>query len=218
MSWRCSASSNEALVANLVRAKLLTHALAISAMKSVDRSLFVLPELVTCAYDDNPLPIGFNVTISAPHMHARMLDLMAPHLGAGASALDVGSGSGYIVACLGKMGAKAYGIEHIGQLVPRSIAAVRRVLADDQFQITEGDGRKGWPEHAPFDVIHVGAAAQPEVVPALMAQLKPDGILIIPVEEKRHQALWAFSFGEDGGVVKQYITGVMFVPLCDRPA
>jgi protein-L-isoaspartate(D-aspartate) O-methyltransferase len=120
MSWRCSASSNDALVANLVRVKLLTNPLAISAMKSVDRSLFVLPELVASAHDDSPLPIGFNVTISAPHMHARMLDLMAAHLGAGASALDVGSGSGYIVACIGKMGAKAYGIEHIGELVSRS--------------------------------------------------------------------------------------------------
>jgi protein-L-isoaspartate(D-aspartate) O-methyltransferase len=217
MSWRCSASSNGALVANLVSAKLLTNSLAISAMKYVDRSLFVFPELISSAYDDNPLPIGFNVTISAPHMHARMLDLMAPHLGPGTSALDVGSGSGYIVACIAKMGAMAYGIEHISQLVPRSIAAVRKVLTDDQFQITEGDGRNGWPEHAPFDVIHVGAAAQPEVVPALMAQLKPHGILIIPVEEKRHQALWAFSFGEDGSVVKQYITGVVFVPLCDKP-
>jgi protein-L-isoaspartate(D-aspartate) O-methyltransferase len=105
MSWRCSAADLEGLVRNLVSNKLVTHPSAIEAMKSVDRALFVLPDHSSAAYQDNPLSIGYDVTISAPHMHARMLDLMAPRITSNSRTLDVGSGSGYMVECMAIMGA-----------------------------------------------------------------------------------------------------------------
>ena len=218
MAWACTGSSNGELVANLVRHKLVNHELAVEAMKAVDRALFVVPQLQSVAYDDRPLPIGYDVTISAPHMHAMMLDLMAPHLGEGTSALDIGSGSGYIVACMAKMGAAAYGIEHIQPLIPRSIEAVKKAIGDAKFEIKHGDGRLGWPEHAPYDVIHVGAAAEPRVVDTLMKQLKPNGVLIIPLElGYSGQSLFEYSFGQDSKVIKRHICDVRFVPLCDAP-
>jgi protein-L-isoaspartate(D-aspartate) O-methyltransferase len=219
MAWRCSATTNEALVQNLIRANLVTKELAIRAMKGVDRGLFVIPQHRSAAYEDCPLPIGYDVTISAPHMHAMMLDLMAPLLGPGSSALDIGSGSGYTVACMAKMGAKAYGIEHIPQLVSRSIKAVSQVVPEDSFVIKMGDGRKGLPEFAPYDVIHVGAAAQPDVVTTLMKQLKPKGALIIPVELRPGaQSLFTYQFAPDGSIKKEHVCDVRFVPLTDAPA
>jgi protein-L-isoaspartate(D-aspartate) O-methyltransferase len=151
-------------------------------------------------------------------MHAMMLDLMAPLLGPGTSALDIGSGTGYIVACMAKMGAKAYGVEHLPPLIPRSIEAVKKVVSQDQFLIKLGDGRLGLPEFAPYDVIHVGAAAQPEVVNTLMKQLKPNGVLIIPVEQNYGQSLFTYRFEPDGSIKKKHCCDVRFVPLTNAPS
>lgn len=212
----CSALSNAKLVDNLVEGNIIQRNETSEVMKTVDRGIFVLPEFRRVAYEDRPLPIGHNVTISAPHMHAMMIDLMVPHLGPGTTALDVGSGSGYIVACMVRLGAKAYGIEHISELVPRSIAALSEVVSRDMFEIKEGDGRLGWPENGPYDVIHVGAAAQESVIEVLMKQLKPNGVLIIPVEVTRgEQALLHCSFGSSGETIRKKICDVRFVPLTD---
>ena len=212
MAWRCTGGTNTELINNLKRNGLVKQQSAYSAMLLVDRADFVLPEERDPAYTDQPLPIGYDVTISAPHMHAMMLDQMAPYLGPDATALDIGSGSGYIVACMAKMCKAAYGIEHIQQLVPRSIEAVKRYVSN--FEICVGDGKRGWPEHAPYDVIHVGAAAQPDVVEVLMKQLKPNGVLIIPVElAPGDQVLYAYKFDHDGKPYHEYVCGVRFVPL-----
>jgi protein-L-isoaspartate(D-aspartate) O-methyltransferase len=216
MPWGCSSSTNNGLVDNLVTSHLVTYPSAIAAMRAVDRSLFVPETSKSDSYADRPLPIGWDATISAPHMHAMMLDIMAPHLGPGKSALDVGSGSGYIVACIAKLGATAFGIEHIDKLVARSIETVSQVAPDGNWEIREGDGRLGWPEKGPFDVIHVGAAALPGIVEVLMGQLKKDGILIIPVEDASgDQVLYKCTFAEDGSIQKEQVCGVRFVPLTD---
>ncbi|OHT11844.1 Protein-L-isoaspartate(D-aspartate) O-methyltransferase [Tritrichomonas foetus] len=219
MAWRCSGHNNEELINNLQRSRLVKEESAYKAMMEIDRIDFVLPEFQSYAYEDRPLPIGYEVTISAPHMHAMMLDQMAPYLGPGTTALDIGSGSGYIVACMAKMCDKAYGIEHIQPLVPRSVNAVKKFISEDKFEICYGDGRLGLPEHAPYDVIHVGAAAQPNVVDALMKQLKPNGLLIIPVECSRgNQVLYAYTFDKDGKPVQNHVCDVMFVPLTSEPS
>jgi protein-L-isoaspartate(D-aspartate) O-methyltransferase len=218
MSWRCGGSTNDELVTNLVRAGRVTHKSAIFAMRSVDRALFVPADSRRSCYDDHPVSIGFGATISAPHMHAWMLDLVAPHLGAGSTALDVGSGSGYIVACLARMGAKVFGVEHVGELVARSIEAVLRAgLSREQFEIRQGDGRQELAGEGPFDVIHVGAAAQPEVAPVLMRQLKPHGVLAIPIDEGHKQSLYKYWWGRKGKMKTERISGVRFVPLTDAP-
>lgn len=218
MAWRCSGQNNEELVKNLKRSHLVNEKSAYEAMLAIDRGAFVLPEYQSYAYEDRPLPIGYDVTISAPHMHAMMLDQMAPFLGPGTTALDIGSGSGYIVACMAKMCDKAYGVEHISPLVPRSIKAVSKYVSEDKFQITVEDGRLGLPSHAPYNVIHVGAAAQPEVIDTLLKQLKPNGLLIIPVElSSGEQVLLAYTFDSAGKPVKKHVCDVMFVPLTSPP-
>jgi protein-L-isoaspartate(D-aspartate) O-methyltransferase len=215
----CSGDSNDSLVNNLVTNKRLSQPTAIAAMRAIDRALFLPDKVKSLAYADHPLEIGYQATISAPHMHARMLDMIAPFVRPDSSVLDVGSGSGYIVACVAHMGALSYGIEHIPQLVTRSQATLSQILPSGGWEIVEGDGRLGWPAHAPYDAIHVGAAAQPEVVGVLMKQLKPSGILIIPVHHRSgDETLFRCSFGADGAIVQTPVCGVSFVPLTSRPS
>jgi protein-L-isoaspartate(D-aspartate) O-methyltransferase len=223
MAGKCTGSTNEELISNLVTAKLITQASVISAMRAVDRRLFVLPEFAARPYEDSPVQNGYNVTISAPHMHAMMLDLLAPCLGQGTCALDIGSGSGYTVACLAKMGAKAYGIDHIPPLVERSIGILSGILTSDQFEIIAGDGRRGWPECGPFDVIHVGAAAKPSVVEILMKQLRPTGRLIVPVDltppeaKELNQKLFVYEFEPAAKIKERHVSNVRFGLLTDPP-
>ncbi|GFQ00486.1 protein-l-isoaspartate o-methyltransferase 1 [Phtheirospermum japonicum] len=155
-------------------------------METIDRALFV-PE-GTPPYDDSPMQIGYNATISAPHMHAMCLELLEDHLKPGMHALDVGSGTGYLTACfvvmVGPQG-RAVGVEHIPELVESSIKNIQKsaaapLLKEGSFSVHVGDGRQGWPEFGPYDAIHVGAAA-PEIPTALIEQLKPGGRLVIPV-------------------------------------
>lgn len=159
-------------------------------MSRVDRAKYCPAQT---PYDDSPFPIGYNATISAPHMHAAALEALEDKLADGSKVLDVGSGSGYLTSCLGHMVApsgKVFGLEHIEQLVTKSIANVRadcaELLDSGIVNIVQGDGREGLAEQAPFDVIHVGACAGllPE---KLLAQLKVGGRMVLPVVEGADQ-------------------------------
>ncbi|KRX63723.1 Protein-L-isoaspartate(D-aspartate) O-methyltransferase [Trichinella sp. T9] len=132
-------------------------------MLAVDRGFYTDSR----PYIDSPQSIGFAATISAPHMHAYALEMLKDHLTEGNRALDVGSGSGYLTACfaimLGNSG-KAVGIEHIPQLVEKSIQNVRNgnpeLLSSGRVKLIVGDGRDGYAQDGPYDAIHVGAAAE----------------------------------------------------------
>ncbi|KAH0791868.1 protein-L-isoaspartate(D-aspartate) O-methyltransferase-like isoform X2 [Histomonas meleagridis] len=213
MAWTCHGQSNKDMVKKLKDNRLIKNSLAISVMEEVDRKEFVLEE--SMAYVDSPLSIGYDVTISAPHMHAMMLDLIAPYAGPGKVALDIGSGSGYIVACMGKMFDMVYGIDHIEPLVRRSIEAVQKFLPKSKFEIVCGDGRLGYEKGAPYDVIHIGAAAKISDVMTVLKQLKKTGMLIAPVDEGANQALVKFTYNEEGKLNSEFICGVIFVPLTD---
>ena len=211
MAWTCHGLSNKDMVRKLKDNQLIKNDLAIRVMEEIDRKEFVLDQ--SMAYFDSPLSIGYDVTISAPHMHAVMLDLIAPYSGPGKTALDIGSGSGYIVACMGKMFDKVYGVEHIDPLVQRSIEAVGKFIPKSKFEIVCGDGRRGYEKGAPYDVIHIGAAAKIGDVMTIMKQLKKTGILIAPVDNGENQVLLKFTFNENGEIRPEFVCAVVFVPL-----
>lgn len=191
-------------------------------MESIDRALFVPSG--NPPYLDSPMPIGYNATISAPHMHATCLQLLEDNLQPGMRALDVGSGTGYLTACFALMvgpQGRAVGVEHIPELVASSIqnlekSSVASLLKEGSLSVYVGDGRLGWPEFAPYDAIHVGAAA-PEIPQPLLDQLKPGGRMVIPVGNI-FQDLKVVDKKLDGSISVRSETSVRYVPLTSRAA
>jgi len=217
MSWICHGHTYDELVSNLQHHGILTSPEAAAAMSKIDRKLFV--PAGGQPYDDSPQVIGHGATISAPHMHGYCLSLLADHLKPGMSVLDVGSGSGYLTAVfalmVGETG-QTVGVERIPELVERSIEAIKQTPA--QFLLEKGslslhvkDGKEGYPNRAPYNAIHVGAAA-PELPESLVQQLKPGGRMVIPVG-KLSQDLVIVNKLLDGTVQKTVEMGVRYVPL-----
>ncbi|KAG0288670.1 hypothetical protein BGZ96_007563 [Linnemannia gamsii] len=217
MAWRCSGVSNEDLISRLVQAKLITIPSVKAAMLAVDRGHFSRFK----PYEDSPQTIGYNSTISAPHMHAAALESLALFLVPGAKALDVGSGSGYLTVCMAEMvGAegRAVGVEHIPELVELAKKNTQKdhpqFLQDGRVAFHAADGRVGFPQHAPYDCIHVGAAAN-ELHDKLVEQLKAPGRMFIPVGDQDGQAIYVVDKDKNGKVTKKKTMNVWYVPLTD---
>ena len=155
----------------------ITDPQVLAAMSRVPRHLFVPPALEHQAYDDNPLPIGYGVTISQPYIVALMTQ--AAGIKPGQRLLEIGTGSGYQAAILATLTHEVYSIELIPELAQSASERLAR-LGYGQVRVKSGDGYLGWPEFAPFDAIIVTAAA-PEIPPELKDQLKDGGRLVIPV-------------------------------------
>ena len=182
----------------------------LAALGRVPRHRFVPQYLRLHAYDNRPLPIGHDQTISQPYIVGLMTELLA--LQPGARVLEVGTGSGYQAAVLAEMGAAVWSVEIVDALAKQA-AETLAAEGYDKVQVRAGDGYAGWPEQAPFDGIIVTAGAA-HVPPPLLDQLKPGGRLVIPVGEPYQvQQLWLIEKSGDGRSHRQRVTDVRFVPL-----
>jgi protein-L-isoaspartate(D-aspartate) O-methyltransferase len=180
----------------------------IAAMREVPRHLFVDPAHHEQAYEDHPLPIAGNQTISQPYIVALMTELL--DLQPQDRVLEIGTGSGYQSAVLSRLGKEVYSIEIVPELARAAPERLRK-LGCANVTVKEGDGYRGWPEHAPFDGIIV-TAAPPRIPEPLLEQLAPGGRMVIPVGDF-FQELKVFSKDKNGKVTERDILPVRFVPM-----
>eukprot|EP01084_Bolivina_argentea_P002912 5430_1 len=201
-----------------VSKEFITKSVA-AIMKKVDRADFAPRN----PYQDKPQSIGYGATISAPHMHARALEALFDQLQPGCVVLDVGSGSGYLSACMaymvGKKG-KVIGIEHIKELCELGIKNINKnhsnLFSFGNLKLMVGDGRKGYSKCAPYNCIHVGATAQPNVANVLCKQLKFGGKMVIPVQIGNKQKFRLYVKDKNGNVSYKDLLNVRYVPLTDE--
>lgn len=185
----------------------------LKAMAKVPRHLFVPLGLVGRAYENRPLPIGHGQTISQPYIVALMTDLL--DVEPSDVVLEVGTGSGYQAAVLSKLVSKVYSIEIISPLFESTKRKLKR-LGYSNIQTRLGDGYYGWEEAAPFDGIIVTASPS-YIPPPLIKQLKPGGIMVIPVGSRfLVQQLTIVRKGLDGAITTRQTLPVRFVPLTGR--
>jgi protein-L-isoaspartate(D-aspartate) O-methyltransferase len=200
----------EDMVAQQLEARGVRDPRVLDAMRRVPRHRFVPPELRDSAYEDTPLPIGERQTISQPYMVALMSEVLAlstpePRV------LEIGTGSGYQAAVLAEMGARVVSIERIPELAVRARGLLTELGYGDRVRVVVGDGTLGWPEDAPYDAIIVTAGA-PQIPRPLIAQLAPDGCLVLPIGEHDVQTLVRLRRGEQG-LIEHYFGDCRFVKL-----
>ena len=180
----------------------------LAAMAKVAREEFIPVDARPSAYEDGPLPIGYDQTISQPYVVAFMTEQLRPK--PSDRVLEIGSGSGYQAAILAELVADVYTIEIVEPLAKSAEATLQR-LGYNNVHIKAGDGYKGWPEEAPFDAVIVTCA--PEKVPQpLVDQLKEGGRMVIPVGERFAQQLYLLE-KKDGQLKKSVTLPVRFVPM-----
>ena len=185
------------------------------ALAAVPRQEFVPPALAGEAYGNAPLPIGQGQTISQPFIVALMTDLLEP--GPGHRVLEVGTGCGYQAAVLARIVAEVYSVELRRALGEAADRRLKR-LGFANVAVRIGDGRRGWPEAAPFDGILV-TAATPEIPQALVEQLAPGGRMVLPLDgPDAGQDLMLVTKDREGKVIRQPVLPVVFVPLTDAVA
>jgi protein-L-isoaspartate(D-aspartate) O-methyltransferase len=187
----------------------ITDPRVLAAMGRVERHRFVLREFRASAYDDRPLPIGYDQTISQPYIVALMTQLA--RVSRGDRVLEIGTGSGYQAAVLAELGAEVYTIEIVRPLGERAQRLLRGLGYDD-VHVRIGDGYRGWPEHAPFSAVLL-TAAPPEIPQPLLDQLAVGGRLVAPVgSDPQSQSLVVVTRTEEG-YQRQNVVPVSFVPM-----
>lgn len=205
----------ERMVAEQIAGRGVTHAGVLAAMRAVPRELFVPAEDRAYAYEDYPLPIPGDQTISQPYVVALMIEAVEPR--PDDVALEIGTGSGYAAAVLARLVAEVYTVERRPELVAYARERLAAAGAGN-VRVCEGDGSLGWPERAPYGVIVVTAGG-PTVPASLQEQLAIGGRLIMPVGRNRYEQELILMTRESERHYKRYRLGpVAFVPLIGREA
>ncbi|NOX54464.1 MAG: protein-L-isoaspartate(D-aspartate) O-methyltransferase [Planctomycetes bacterium] len=196
------------MVREQLESRDITDRRVLDAMRRVPRHLFVPESSRDAAYENHPLPIGYGQTISQPYIVALMTQLARPK--PTSRALDIGTGSGYQAAILAELVKEVYSVEILKPLADSARERLK-ALGYKNVHVRCGDGYRGWPEKAPFDLIIVAAA--PDHIPQpLIEQLAPGGRLVIPVG-RFFQNLIVVSKDRTGAVRKEAVTPVAFVPM-----
>ena len=196
------------MVKNQIKRRGLHDARLLKAFETVPRHIFVPEEYRYAAYDDSPLPIGFEQTISQPYIVALMTDLL--RLKGNERVLEVGTGSGYQVAILGILAGEVHTVEYVPELATQADKLLKDLGVDNVY-CHFGDGSLGWPGASPYKGILVAAAA-PKTPGALLAQLEDGGRLVLPVGGRGLQNLEVWERRGDN-FTNRVETAVAFVPL-----
>ena len=209
-----STPTDSARLVLALRSQGVTDPKVLNALEQIPRDLFVPDLFQERAWEDSALPIACGQTISQPYIVGLMtqaLQLEGRH-----RVLEIGTGSGYQTAVLARLVRYVYTVERYRTLMSEAEARLKKL--DVLNVITRfGDGGEGWPEQAPFDRVIVTAAA-PEEPSALLAQLKPRGILVAPVGKGPVQSLRRYTGDGEGGFKSELLCEVRFVPLLEGVA
>jgi protein-L-isoaspartate(D-aspartate) O-methyltransferase len=196
------------MVENQLRRRGIADERVLGAMGEVPREEFVAEEMRSSAYSDSALPIGYEQTISQPWVVAAICQALDLH--GSERVLEIGTGSGYSGAVLGRLGARVVSLERVPELAEGARRSLER-LGIANVEVVVGDGSRGYPAGAPYDAIAVHAAT-PEAPHSLLAELGPDGRLVVPIATGSADLLTAFV-RENGNLRQETIGPCRFVPL-----
>ena len=196
------------MVEDQLKSRRIRDERLLSVMREIPRHRFVPPDLAPRAYEDGPLPIGEGQTISQPYIVAEMTEAL--HLSGNEKVLEIGTGSGYQTAILGRLSEIVVTVERLESLSQTARTKLAS-LGIENVLFRVGDGTLGAPEDAPFDRVIV-TAASPHVPEPLFAQMREGGIMVIPIGGRWEQDLVSVR-KEQGAPRKEYLGGCRFVPL-----
>ncbi|MBN2040781.1 MAG: protein-L-isoaspartate(D-aspartate) O-methyltransferase [Spirochaetes bacterium] len=200
-------SLREKMIRGQIESRGVRNSRVINAIRKVERHKFVPKQYLDEAYEDHPLPIGHDQTISQPYIVALMTELC--ELNGTERVLEIGTGSGYQAAVLSLLSKEVFTIEII-QALGKSAAEKLKELGYNNVTVKIGDGYKGWADKAPFDVI-ILTASPPEIPDALLAQLGEGGIIVAPVGDYNQELIKIERV--NGNFTKETVTYVRFVPM-----
>ncbi|WP_353410529.1 protein-L-isoaspartate(D-aspartate) O-methyltransferase [Pseudoteredinibacter isoporae] len=183
----------------------------LDVMRNTPRHIFLDEALSHRAYEDTALPIGFGQTLSQPYIVARMTEILLGAAGSLDKVLEVGTGSGFQTSVLAQLVKQVYSVERIKPLQDKAKQRLRDLgLRNVRFKHT--DGGFGWPEVGPFNAIL--SAAAPQIMPKeLLAQLAPNGVLVIPIGGEQQELHLVMRDGDSDNFITQILEPVKFVPL-----
>jgi protein-L-isoaspartate(D-aspartate) O-methyltransferase len=202
----------ERMVTDQLRSRDIRSSNVLNAMREVPRHHFIPEAFQHLAYDDRPLPIGLDQTISQPYIVAFMTEQIQPK--PGMKVLEIGTGSGYQAAVLAHLGCIVFTIELLPELAQRATQTLSD-LKYENVSVKSGNGYLGWPDEAPFDAIIVTAA--PEEIPQnLIDQLKDGGIMVLPVGSVNSLQYLKIVTKKGTKIHSESLMPVRFVPMIDR--